>query len=282
MTGTGRLAVSHYICPEGYTVANFLDAARKAGAGAVGLTVRAIDEVGVSALRSMLDDNGLAVSSLNSAGYFTFAEPGRAAEQERLNQRMLEAAAALDAGVLCVITGGKEAASLPLEAARARIAERLARFAESARSHDVRLGLEPIHPVDIMRKGCVNSIADALALAAPLAGVDLIIDLYHSWWDPDLRPAFEAHLPRIALVQICNLREPAPGRPLDRETLSSGEIDLARLVGFMAACGYSGWYEFELFAHHLDGRAVEDVLRDAGRCYDTWWDQRVPREEPPA
>jgi sugar phosphate isomerase/epimerase len=279
MTGTARLAVSHYICPDGYPVQRFLDAAVSVGAGAVGLTVRAIDEVGVVALKAMLDERGLAVSSLNSAGYFTFADSGRAAEQDRLNRRLLEAAAALEAGVLCVITGGKEAAQAALETARAGIAEQLAEFAELARTHDVRLGLEPIHPAEIMAKGCVNSIADAVALTAPLPGVDMIVDLYHSWWDPQLQSAFEDHLPRIALVQFCNLRAQGPGQPLDRDTPSSGELDVAGLLRSVAERGYAGWYEFELFAAQLRGRTVDAVLGEVADFHATWRDHELPRKE---
>ena len=65
-----RLSINHYICPAGMTVPAFLDAAVAVGAGAVGLTARAIAEEGAEPLRAMLDDRGLAVSSVNSAGYF--------------------------------------------------------------------------------------------------------------------------------------------------------------------------------------------------------------------
>lgn len=267
-----RFAVNHYICPEATPFGDFLELARAVGAGAVGLTVRAVDEIGVARLKTMLDDTGLAVSSLNSAGYFTWADPDRAADQHRRNRDLIEAAAALGAGVLCVITGGKGDGSMALETARARIAEGLAGLADLAQGYNVRLGVEPIHPADIMRKGCVNSIADALALTSDLPNVGVILDLYHSWWDPGLRTAFERHLSRVALVQICNVYDPGPGLPPDRETLASGEIDVAGLLRFAEARGYAGWYEFELFAHHLRGRLVEDVLRNAAASFESGLD----------
>ena len=265
-----RFAVNHYICPDDTPFGDFLEMASAVGAGAVGLTVRAVDEIGVARLKTMLDDAGLAVSSLNRAGYFTWTDPDRAAQQDRRNHDLLEAAAALGAGVLCVITGGKGDAATPLETARARIAEGLAGLAELAQGYNVRLGVEPIHPADIMRKGCINSIADALALTSDFPNVGLMLDLYHSWWDPGLRTAFERHLSRIALVQICNVYDPGPGLPPDRDTLATGEIDLAGVLRFAEARGYTGWYEFELFAHHLRGRPVDDVLRDAAVWFETW------------
>ncbi len=271
-----RLALSHYVCPGDVSVAQFLEIARDVGAGAVGLTVRALDEAGVAGLKAMLDDAGLAVSSLNSAGYFTYTDAERIGAQERRNHELIAAAAALDAGVLCVITGGVGLGDLSLDAARGRIAEGFAGLAEQARAAGVRLGLEPIHPADIMAKGCVNSIADALAMTTDMPGVDLVLDLYHSWWDPDLAAAFESHLPRVALFQICNLVQPGPEAPLEREVLSAGELDVAGLVRRAEAAGYAGWYEFELFAAQLRGRTVEAVLENAAAAFGSLFASPAP------
>ncbi|MDJ0947888.1 MAG: sugar phosphate isomerase/epimerase family protein [Alphaproteobacteria bacterium] len=265
-----RFAVNHYICPAGYSVEAFLTAARAVGAGAVGLTVRAVDEVGVPDLKTMLAEAGLTVSSLNSAGYFTATDPEERAAQDRRNRALVQAAAALDAGVLCVITGGKAQGEGSLDAARARIAEQLAALAALARREGVRLGLEPIHPAEMLHKGCINTIGDALRLVEGLDGVDLIVDLYHSWWDPDLKALLAREMSHVALIQICNVRARAAGLPLERDTLGSGEIDVGALVRLAAAQGYSGWYEFELFAHHLKGRRVEDVLGDAAATFGTF------------
>jgi sugar phosphate isomerase/epimerase len=264
-----RLSVSHYVCPDAYPLARFLAVARDIGAGAVALSVPALAATGARELRTMLDDAGLAVSSLNSAGYLTYPSGPRWRDQDRQNRELVEAAAALGAEVLCVISGGLGAADATLDEARARIRHRLADLHAFAAAHEVRLGLEPIHPAEIMHKGCVNSIGDALAICDDLPGLCLVVDHYHSWWDPRLRDVFASDLPRVALVQICNVREPAPGQPLDREVLAEGQIDCAWLVGHAEQAGYDGWYEFELFARSLRGRPVDDVLAKAARAFDT-------------
>jgi len=264
-----HFAVSHYICPEGTTVPHFLELAKDHGAGAVGLTVRALEEVGVVRLRQMVKDAGLAVSSLNSAGYFTHEDVGAAAAQDRRNQELIAAAAELDAAVLCVIAGGKAPAAASLSEARSRVAEGLARLAERAEAAGVRLGLEPIHPAELMWKGCVNSIDDAMALVRSGIGVDLIVDLYHSWWDSGLPRLFDETPDRVALLQVCNVRERQPGA-WDRDFLSNGEIDVREIVDQAIRKGYVGWVEFELFSHHLHGRSVAQAIGDAARTYRSW------------
>ena len=260
-----RFAVNHYICPEDWTVPQFLAAAVDAGAGAVGLTLRALDEVGAPELKVRLDDLGLKVSSLNSAGFFTHDDSARRVTQDGRNAELIEAAALLEANVLCVITGGKGLGVGTLEAARARIADRLGDLATQARAAGVRLGVEPIHPVDVLTKGCVNGIADGLALIGDDPALGLIVDVYHSWWDPMLWRVIAQMPQSVALIQLCNVIEPVVDRKPEREFLSAGEVDIPSLVNRWDDDGYQGWYEFELFAHHLRGRSVPEAIDDAAR-----------------
>lgn len=255
-----RLSINHYICPDDVAVPAFLDAVVVAGAGAVGVTARAVAEAGARALKAMVDGRGLAVSSVNSAGYFAGKDGALVDDRDR---RMVEAAAILDAGALCVISGGR-GPERSIEAAQSRVRDGLAEFAEIARPAGVRLGVEPIHPVDLMTKGCVNSIADTLALIEDIEGVGMILDVNHSWWDPALPRICREHEDRVALLQICNVIEPEPSRPR-REFLSAGLVDVAGLIAGFEADGYSGFYEFELFPPDLRGRPFEDALEDAAR-----------------
>ncbi len=255
-----RLSINHYICPADMAVPNFLDAVVAVGAGAVGVTARAIAETGAEALKTMLDERGLAVSSVNSAGYFARREGALIDDHDR---RMVEAAAVLDAGAVCVISGGR-GSGRSIEAAQARVREGLRALAEIARPAGVRLGVEPIHPVDLIAKGCVNSIPDTLALIEDIDGVGMILDVNHSWWDPALPRICREHADRVALLQICNVIEPEPSRPR-REFLSGGLVDVAGLIAGFESDGYSGFYEFEIFPPDLRGRPVADALEDAAR-----------------
>ena len=162
-----------------------------------------------------------------------------------------------------MISGGRGAAR-SVEAAQARVRDGLEALAGIARPAGVRLGVEPIHPVDLMTKGCVNSIADTLALIEGIEGVGMILDVNHSWWDPALPRICRDRADRVALLQVCNVIEPAPSRP-GREFLSRGLVDLAALIARFEADGYAGFYEFEIFPPDLRGRTVEDALEDAAR-----------------
>jgi len=261
------LSINAYICPADYPIAKFLPLVAQSGASAVGLTIRALDEIPVPQLKARLADLGLAVSSLNSAGYFLYQDAERSARQASTNLRLIDAAAELGAQTLVVITGGLSHGAASLRDARKTIADGLHRLAERAASAGVHLGLEPIHPAGVLNKGCVNALRHALSLVSDIHNASLALDLYHSWWDPDLPDLIRNHGNKIRVVQFCNvvaLRDPPD---LQRESPEVGLLDVGAELNALSAQGYSGTFEYELFAEHLRGRDVESMVAQAAKFY---------------
>lgn len=252
------LSVNRYLCDGTVPFPEFAAAAADAGLEAVGVTRAALAEMGTGGLKRCLDDHGLAVSSLNSAGYF--AVPNVPAAKG--NFALVDAAAEIGADVLCVISGGADAGRpIALAEARARVADGFARLHDRAAAAGVTLGLEPIHPSGIATKGCINSIAQALDIIAPFADARLIVDLAHSWWDADLVPLFRDRSDRVALLQVCNVRL-ENDVPSGRETLRSGALDMMALLPPLLAGTYAGKIELELFDEDLRGRDPLTVVSD--------------------
>ena len=216
--------------------------------------------MGTRGLAACLRDNGLAVSSLNSAGYFT-ARDAVAAERE--NFALVDAAAELGAAVLCVISGGiGSEPDAPLRApadARRRVADGFALLAAHAAGAGVTLGLEPVHPSGILTKGCINSCDEALDLIAPHPGAKLILDVAHSWWDPGLRRMLHDHADRVALVQVCNIRL-AGDTVVGRDTLAAGALDMSAVLPDLLCGGYRGTLELEMSEGDLRGRDPLQVV----------------------
>jgi sugar phosphate isomerase/epimerase len=260
------LSFNYYVCPDSVSLAHFVPLAAAAGAKAVGLTVRAIRENEPQAIKRLLHSHGLKVSSLNSAGYFLFSDAAKKKEQEELNARLIAAAAELGAETLMVIAGGLSHGSWRMDEARGRIEEGVAGLAEQARRAEVQLAVEPIHPLGVLEKGCVNTIRQGLALARPYANVGLTLDFFHSWWDPDFLDFPERE--KLKLVQICNVSAPDRPEEFHREVLENGFIDVAAAMRRLRDAGYKGYFEFEMFPPNLRGRKVESIIAAVGRQYE--------------
>ena len=258
-----RLSANYYLAPSDVSVGQFMQWAREAGAKGIGLTVAALAAHSARDLKAMADDNGLFISTLNSAGYFLFSAIDQRYVQEKLNNHLIESAAKMGAGRLVVITGGISGFGLTLEGARAHVAQSLAELDKRAGDAGIRLALEPIHPVDLTIKGCVNSVAQALAMLKSLPNTDMAVDLFHSYWDDDIWRLRDIAGERAAVVQVCNWSEPDPDAKPVRDVPSAGPMDVKRWLREVVAGGYTGPIEFEMFDRHRRGRPVPDILNQA-------------------
>lgn len=258
-----RLSANFYLAPSDLSVVQFMKWARVAGAKGVGLTVAATSTHSPDELKAMAANEGLFISTLNSAGYFLFGCSGPRAAQEELNNRLIDAAARMGAQRLVVITGGVAASGRTLEEARAYVSQSLAELDKAAGAAGVRLALEPIHPVGLTNKGCVNSIAQAVAVVRTLPHTDLVIDLFHSYWDVDIWRLIDIAGDKVACVQVCNWNEPHPDAKPIRDLPAAGPMDVEGWLRKMIDDGYAGPIEFEMFDRDRGGRPVQALLVQA-------------------
>jgi sugar phosphate isomerase/epimerase len=268
MPATPGLAINHYITPPGHGLEAFLDDCVAAGATGVGLTERALAEVPLPALKRMLATRGLHVTSVNSAGFFLWADAARAARQREVNAGLLDAAAELGADTLVTIVGGLHDLGSPRPGALAearRMAEQaLPALAATAEARGIRLGLEPMHPMRIGSKSVLNSLRQAAALCAALPRHGIVLDLSHSWWEPELEPLLEGLAGRLMLVQLCGVALPGdPGAAQRRCGLAEGVADVGAILRLLRRCGYAGRFELEIFAEDLHGTPHRAVMQRA-------------------
>ncbi|MEH3078136.1 MAG: sugar phosphate isomerase/epimerase [Quadrisphaera sp.] len=235
------------------------EVAGEAGIGAVGLWREEVAEVGLDVAVKQLASSGLRFSSLCRGGFFTMPEgPERRAALDD-NRRAIDECAALaaagapgSAAVLVLVVGGMPAGSKDLPAARAAVADALAELAPYALEAGVTLAVEPLHPIHCADRAVVSTLEQALDLAAPFdpRAVGVVVDTYHLWWDPRVAEgiARAGREGRIASFQLADAMVPiASDVLLNRHLPGHGVVDLAPLVEAVAATGYTGDVEVEVF-----------------------------------
>jgi sugar phosphate isomerase/epimerase len=158
-----------------------------------------------------------------------------------------------------------------LVATRARVADRIADLVPFAAEHDVRIVLEPLHPIFAADRAVISTLGQALDLAAPFPAetVGVVVDTYHVWWDPDLerqiaRAGAEG---RLAGYQVCDWVLPlAADALLSRGHVGDGYVDFATITRWVAAAGYTGDVEVEIFRQEIwDAPGDETVATLADR-----------------
>ncbi|MEV0598961.1 sugar phosphate isomerase/epimerase family protein [Streptomyces sp. NPDC050315] len=256
------------------TLPELVAACGELGVGNVGLWREPVQEYGVQSAAKLVREAGLNVSTLCRGGFLTAidADERKAALDD--NRRAIDEAAALDTGVLVLVSGGLPAGSYDLPGARERIADALAELAPYAGERGVQLAIEPLHPMYAADRCVVSTLTQALDIAErfPASQVGVVVDTYHLWWDDQVPVQLEraGRGGRIATFQLADWITPLPEGVLNgRGQIGDGAIDMRHWRGLVEAQGYAGPIEVELFNEGLWARDGMEVLAETADRYRT-------------
>ena len=215
---------------------------------------------------------GLELTSLCRGGFFPAADQaGRQAAIDD-NRRCIEEAAALGAGWVVLVCGALPGQSL--DQSRAQIAEGIAAVLPAAQAAGVALAIEPLHPMYADDRSAINTMAQANALCDELGsprGLGIALDVYHVWWDPDLRRQIQisAQAGRLLAFHICDWLTPTTDLLNDRGLMGEGCIPIAEISRWVDEAGFAGMREVEIFSNRRwagDQQAWLGQIVDAYRC----------------
>jgi sugar phosphate isomerase/epimerase len=213
-------------------------------------------------------DAGLRVAGVARGGFFT---------REQWwddNRRAVDEAAGCGAPVLLLVCGADP--RQPLEQSRAQITQRLAQLLPYAAERNVQLAIEPLHPMYADDRSAINTVAQAHAVCDELgspAHLGIAIDVYHTWWDPNLARGI-AHAgtkKRLLCFHICDWLTPTADLLNDRGLMGEGCIDLARIAAWMQAAGFEGPPEVEIFSSRWWAADQDDFLRKVIEAFRKSW-----------
>ncbi len=246
-----------------WTLEEAADGCVRAGIEAIGLWRDRVAEAGLERSAQIVRERGLRVTSLCRGGFLTATDADGIAQAVAENRRAIVEAATLGTRELIMVVGGLPAAPGPeapatpggdkdLVAARQRVADRIGELVGFAREHDVRLVLEPLHPIFAADRAVLSTLGQCLDLAASFDARDVgvVVDTYHVWWDPALREqiARAGSEGRLASYQVCDWLLPfAPVALNSRGHVGDGYIDFPTITSWVREAGYTGDIEVEIF-----------------------------------
>src|SRR5262249_4081612 len=161
-----------------------------------------VAQAGLKETARRLRDSGVALSGYCRGGMFPAVD--RQARKLALddNRRAVDEALALGAPCLVLVVGGLPRSregtveSKDLAGAREMVRDGIGELLDYARPAGMPLAIEPLHPMYAADRACVNTMAHANHLCDELApggnsGLGIAVDVYHVWWDPELRREIE-------------------------------------------------------------------------------------------
>lgn len=230
------------------------------GVESIGLSRNVVERIGVVDAAAMLRREGIRASSYMSVG--PIGMPSGSAHGTLV--RSIDDAAELGAPRLLVWAGPLDGRTVTQ--ADSDLADELARCSEHALTCRVQLMLEPLHPI-FSEMTYLHTLRHALSILRKAAGAAAVVDLGHTYWDPNLVPDVRENVSLVGSVQVTDLNRCAlVRRRYERDRLGRGSIPVADLIHSFDRAGYLGVFENEVLRPHDDA-----VARLRGAQADLTW-----------
>jgi sugar phosphate isomerase/epimerase len=176
------------------------------------------------------------------------------------------------APVLVLVAGGLPDGDRDLPSARARAADAIAALVDDASAAGVVLAIEPMHPIYAADRGVISTLGQALDIAEqfPASAVGVVVDTFHVWWDPQVQEQIcrAGQGGRIASYQVCDWITPLPDPLLGRGMMGDGHIDFAAVTRAVAATGYAGDIEVEIFHQAIWDADPAEVAERTAKSFE--------------
>jgi sugar phosphate isomerase/epimerase len=271
ITDTSRLCI-HTITTKPWAIEEAAERFAEMGVGGITVWRDALEGRNISQTGQMLKNHRLEVVSLCRGGFFpsVSAEKRKAAIND--NKKAIEEAAALGAPMVVLVCGADP--GQPLTTSRKQILEGIEAVLPHAEAHNIRLAIEPLHPMYADTRSAINSLAQANEMAeaidSPLVGV--AVDVYHLWWDDALHSEIIrcGKNDHIFAFHICDWKVPTVDFLLDRGLMGEGCINIPEIRGWVEEAGFEGFHEVEIFSNRywkMDQKIFLNKIIEAYRQY---------------
>jgi sugar phosphate isomerase/epimerase len=121
-----------------------------------------------------------------------------------------------------------------------------------AESHQIKLAIEPLHPMYADTRSAINTLAQANDMAEVIDSVmvGVAVDVYHLWWDPVLKSEIMrcGRNENLFAFHICDWSVPTTDLLLDRGLMGEGCIPVQEIRGWVEEAGFQGFNEVEIFS----------------------------------
>jgi sugar phosphate isomerase/epimerase len=266
MNDLSRLSLNQITIKQ-WSLAQAIESCARHGLGHIGIWRDKLAEQPIAQTIRQLSDTGIKVSSLCRGGFFSARTEVARALQIEDNRRAIEECAAIGSPLLVLVCGPAHGQSLA--DARATVSDAIAELVPFARSHNVQLGIEPLHPMYAAERSVIVTLEQAtnISLKFPAKTVGVVADVFHIWWDPQVHEDLARAGDRILGFHVSDWLVPLPDLLLGRGMMGEGIIDIRSLRQTVERVGYTGPIEVEIFNQSLWNEDADTALRRTCEAY---------------
>jgi sugar phosphate isomerase/epimerase len=222
----------------------------RAGIRGVSVWRHLLKETPPARARLILEKHGMEAVSLVRGGFFAASSGSQRRRAIDDNRTALEEAHEIGAPLLVLVCGADPSQSPAFS--REQIREGIMKILPEAEAAGVRLAIEPLHPMYAADRSAIVTLRQANDLAESIASecVGVAVDLFHVWWDPDLRAEIArcGAMNRLFAFHICDWKPDMTHMLNDRGVMGEGCIDVKLIRSWIESAGFKGYHEVEIFS----------------------------------
>jgi sugar phosphate isomerase/epimerase len=246
-------------------------AGKFADAGVGGITIwrDALTGRNIRKSGNMLREKNLDIVSLCRGGFFPAAGADSRKRAIDDNLKAIDEAAELGAPLLVLVCGASPEQSPGIS--RQQITEGIEACIAYAEKRNVVLAIEPLHPMYAGDRSAINTLKQANEIAEHFNSkwVGIAVDVYHLWWDPELKEQIDrcaAHN-NLSAFHICDWKVPTTDMLNDRGIMGEGCINVKEIRGWVEDAGFKGFNEVEIFSTQHWQEDQDDYFRRIINAY---------------
>jgi len=241
----------------------------KAGIQHLSIWRHLLENQNLKEVRRTLQDRQLSVTSLVRGGFFPAVSQSDRKAAIEVNKKAIDEAEAIGAPLIVLVCGADPNQSL--EISRAQIADGIHELLPYAKAANVKLAIEPLHPMYAADKSAVVSLTQANDMTEQLNHpfVGIAIDVYHLWWDNQLEQEIErcGKNNSIFAFHVCDWLSPTTDMLNDRGLMGEGTIPVKQIRNWVEQSGFQGAIEVEIFSERLWKKNQTAFLNEIKEAY---------------
>lgn len=259
----------HTITTKPWGIETAIDKFAAAGIGGITVWRDTLKGKDPATISKRIKDAGLETVALVRGGFFTHTNKEGQAKAFADNRLAIREAESIGAPMVVLVCGASPSQSL--EDSRMQIRDGIEAILPHAEAAGVKLAIEPLHPMYADDRSAINTMKSANEMAeyfnSPYVGI--AVDVYHLWWDPDLKQEILrcGKNGNLDAFHVCDWRTPTSDMLLDRGLMGEGCIDIPTIRSWVEQAGFDGFNEVEIFSKTRWEEDQDDWLKEITDAY---------------
>ena len=258
----------HTITNKPWDLSTCIKKYQAAGLSAMTVWRYHFEDEGMDAVVNKIQDSELKVASVARSGFFTGDENARK-NSIIDNKKAIDESASIKAPSVVLVCGATPGNSVNENLDQ--IVMGINEIIPYAESQNVKLAIEPLHPMYAGDKSAIcslnmaNDICDRIN--HPMVGV--AIDVYHIFWEHDLEKQIKrcGEQNRIFAFHTCDFIPNFKNKLTDRGLMGEGVAKTRQIRQWIEEAGFSGFIEVEIFSERYWAEDQNEYLKKILQAY---------------